>query len=169
MDHDLFETYVVLCETGSITKTAELLYKTQPAISARIQQLENELGCTLVHREKGKKNIILTPRGEAFLKTAQKFIELYGEIDETRFFLSNSITISTIGSLSATLVPDICNRVISRHHTKMSLLVYQSIEAYQMVANKQLDLAFVSTSSEVPGVDCDALFRLDYVVVQACE
>lgn len=169
MDHDLFETYVVLCETGSITKTADLLYKTQPAISARIQQLENELGCTLVHREKGKKNIILTPRGEAFLKTAQKFIELYGEIDETRFFLSNSITISTIGSLSATLVPDICNRVISRHHTKMSLLVYQSIEAYQMVANKQLDLAFVSTSSEVPGVDCDALFRLDYVVVQACE
>lgn len=147
----------------------DLLYKTQPAISARIQQLENELGCTLVHREKGKKSIILTPRGEAFLKTAQKFIELYGEIDETRFFLSNSITISTIGSLSATLVPDICNRVISRHHTKMSLLVYQSIEAYQMVANKQLDLAFVSTSSEVPGVDCDALFRLDYVVVQACE
>ena len=68
MDHDLFETYVVLCETGSITKTADLLYKTQPAISARIQQLENELGCTLVHREKGKKNIILTPRGEAFLK-----------------------------------------------------------------------------------------------------
>ena len=169
MDHDLFETYVVLCETGSITKTADLLYKTQPAISARIQQLENELGCTLVHREKGKKSIILTPRGEAFLKTAQKFIELYGEIDETRFFLSNSITISTIGSLSATLVPDICNRVISRHHTKMSLLVYQSIEAYQMVANKQLDLAFVSTSSEVPGVDCAALFRLDYVVVQACE
>lgn len=76
MDHDLFETYVVLCETGSITKTADLLYKTQPAISARIQQLENELGCTLVHREKGKKSIILTPRGEAFLKTAQKFIEL---------------------------------------------------------------------------------------------
>ena len=43
MDHDLFETYVVLCETGSITKTADLLYKTQPAISARIQQLENDL------------------------------------------------------------------------------------------------------------------------------
>lgn len=169
MDYDLFETYVVLCETGSITKTAELLYKTQPAISARIQQLEHELGCTLIHREKGRKNLSLTPRGESFLKTAQKFMELYSEIDQTRSQLSNSITISTIGSLSATLAPDICNRVISRYHTKMSLLIYQSIEAYQMVANKQLDLAFVSTPTEVPGVACDALFKLDYIVVQACE
>jgi len=169
MDYDLFETYVVLCETGSITKTAELLYKTQPAISSRIQQLEHELGCTLIHREKGKKSISLTPRGETFLKTAQKFLELYNEMDETRGQLSNTITISSIGSLSATLVPDICNRVIAQYHTKMSLLIYQSIEAYQMVANKQLDLAFVSTASEIPGVLCDALFKLDYVVVQACD
>ncbi len=169
MDYNLFETFVVLCETNSITKTAELLYKTQPAISARIQQLENELGCTLIHREKGKKNISLTPRVEAFLNTAQKFLELYHEMDDTQEHLSNSVTISSIGSLSATLVPDICNRVIAQYHTKMSLLIYQSIEAYQMVANKQLDLAFVSTASEVPGVLCDALFKLDYVVVQACD
>lgn len=169
MDRELFETFAVLCETGSITRTAELLYKTQPAISSRIQQLEQELGCTLVHREKGKKNITLTPRGEEFLKTAQKFLELYDEMEETRGQMSNSITISSIGSLSATLAPDICNRVIAQYQTKMSLLIYQSIEAYQMVANKQLDLAFVSMASEVPGVSCDALFKLDYVVVKACD
>lgn len=169
MDYDLFETYVILCETGSITKAAALLHRTQPAITARIQQLENELGCTLVHREKGRKTITLTPRGETFLQTAREFVALYHEIDKTRSALSNSITISTIGSLSATIVPDICNRIIARYGTQMSLLVYQSIEAYQMVANKQLDLAFVSTATEVPGVTCEALFQLDYVVVQARE
>ena len=169
MDYDLFETYVILCETGSITRTAELLYKTQPAISSRIQQLEQELGYTLVHREKGKKNISLTPRGEKFLEQAHKFLALYDEMGTAREQMANELTISSIGSLSATLVPDICNRMISTYGTRMSLLIYQTIEAYQMVAGKQLDLAFVSTASDVAGVSCEAIFMLDYVIVQACD
>ena len=84
MDYDAFETYIVLCETGNITKTAELLYKTQPAISSRIQQLEKSLGYTLIKREKGKKTITLTSKGEEFLKIARKFINLYGEIEAIR-------------------------------------------------------------------------------------
>lgn len=166
MDYDAFETYIVLCETGNITKTAELLYKTQPAISSRIQQLEKSLGYTLVKREKGKKIITLTSKGEEFLKIARKFINLYGEIEAIRNTQANSLVISSIDSLSASITSDICNTLIAEYNTRISLLTYQTPDAYRMIADKQLDLAFVSAARQFSGVICEPLFKLDYIIVR---
>lgn len=166
MDYDTFETYVILCETRNITKTAELLYKTQPAISSRIKQLEKSLGCTLIMREKGKKTITLTTKGEEFLHVARKFINLYSEINTVQTTLSNRLVISSIDSLSVSITSDICNTLIADYNTRISLLTYQTPDAYRMAADKQLDIAFVSADKKVSGVICEPIFKLDYIVVQ---
>ena len=42
-----YETFLTLCNCRSFTKTAELLYITQPAVSQHIKYLENYYGCKL--------------------------------------------------------------------------------------------------------------------------
>lgn len=166
MDYDMFETFIILCETGNITKTAELLYKTQPAISSRIQQLEDALGYTLIKRERGKKTIKLTSKGEEFLEIARKFMHLYGEIEEIRNIQKNSLMVSSIDSLNASITSDICNTLIEKYGTRISLLTYQTPDAYRMIADKQLDIAFVSAAIQSSGVICEPLFKLDYIIVK---
>ena len=41
MEYQLLETFIVLSEVRNITKCAHLLYKTQPTITKRLQQLDS--------------------------------------------------------------------------------------------------------------------------------
>ena len=55
--------YVTAATLGSVTRTAEALHLTQPAITAQIKALEEELGVALFDRRPGR--ISLTRAGEA--------------------------------------------------------------------------------------------------------
>ncbi len=61
-----------LLETGSFSRTAETLYMSQPSVSQRLRQLEDELGMALVVR--GGRGLTLTPAGEVFYPTARNLI-----------------------------------------------------------------------------------------------
>ena len=65
MDEKDYELLLDLSETKNITKTASRLYMTQPAITKRIQKMEEELNCQLFLRS--KKGVILTPSGESII------------------------------------------------------------------------------------------------------
>ncbi len=66
--------FVSLCKTGSYTKTAELLYVTQPAISRQIAALEEELGVQLLIRNSGKL-FEITPTGKAYFELFRDFMD----------------------------------------------------------------------------------------------
>lgn len=65
MNIEQLETFLVLSEAGNFTKTAEILNVTQPAVSARINNLEAELNCKLFVL-RGRK-LLLSEAGELFL------------------------------------------------------------------------------------------------------
>ncbi|RVU29916.1 LysR family transcriptional regulator [Neptunomonas marina] len=56
--------FLAVQETGSFTGAAEKLFVTQPALSAAIKSLEEELGAQLLRR--GHKKVTLTPEGLRF-------------------------------------------------------------------------------------------------------
>ncbi len=64
MNRELIQTFLAIKETHNISKAAGMLHRTQPAVSQRLLQLEDELGIQLVTRHKGHKNIALTALGE---------------------------------------------------------------------------------------------------------
>lgn len=66
MEYILLETFVIVCDAMNLTKASEILCRTQPTITNRIKQLENQLGFELMIRNKGKRNIMLTGKGEEF-------------------------------------------------------------------------------------------------------
>ena len=64
------EALLAVIHQGSFTRAAEMLNLTQPSLSARIQQLEQSLGCELIRRD--KRPIQLTPQGELFADYAER-------------------------------------------------------------------------------------------------
>lgn len=169
MDYHLLETFLTVCETKNLTTASELLYKTQPTISNRIKQLEDTLGFDLFIREKGKKSITITSKGLEFLEIAQKFMSFYGEIESFHSDAVKSMKVSSVASYSIPIVSDICKRMVEDENTDISLTTYQTKEAYQRVAKKKLDIAFVSQSSEINGVKVDPIFSQNYYIIRYCK
>jgi DNA-binding transcriptional LysR family regulator len=66
MDIDLLKTFLEVYRTRHFGRTAENLYLTQSAVSARIRLLEETLGVPLFTRTRN--DIQLTPAGTRLLK-----------------------------------------------------------------------------------------------------
>ena len=60
----------VLHEKKNITKTGQDLFISQPAVTARIQKIEDEFGIKIVYR--GNKGVHFTPQGEYLAKFARE-------------------------------------------------------------------------------------------------
>ena len=71
MDDKDYEILLALSEKKSISKAAEKLFITQPALSKRIQKIEKELDIQLLCRT--SKGILLTPLGEGIIPYVQTF------------------------------------------------------------------------------------------------
>ena len=72
MDTELARTFLTVVTTGSFTTTAERLHLTQSTVSARIQALEQQLGCQLFVR--GKQGAALTAAGRQFHRHAATLV-----------------------------------------------------------------------------------------------
>src|SRR5687768_10918123 len=68
MDTELARTFLAVAAAGSFVKAAERLFVTQSTVSARIQSLEEHLGCQLFDRNKGGTS--LTRAGRLFQRHA---------------------------------------------------------------------------------------------------
>lgn len=66
---------IVVSETGTLSRAAELLYVSQPSLTGAIQELEKELGITLFHR--GARGMSLTNDGLEFVTYARQVYYQY--------------------------------------------------------------------------------------------
>ena len=80
MDISKLESFLVLADCKSFTKTAELRYLSQPAISKHIDSLEQELGVFLFDRN--GKTVSLTIQGRHFIKYAESIVKIYQKSQE---------------------------------------------------------------------------------------
>lgn len=76
MDLKRLEYFCAIIEKGQISKAAQSLHISQPPLSMRLKELEDELGVTLIHRQ--GKAWQVTPEGRMLYRKAQ-FILSYME------------------------------------------------------------------------------------------
>lgn len=74
MDLDQLHTFLEIVRLKSFSKAAQTCYRTQPAISAQVRQLEQELNTTLFERLGTR--IALTPAGRIFADYAAQILDL---------------------------------------------------------------------------------------------
>ena len=73
--------FVEVCRTGSITKAAESLHLSQPAVSLAIRQLEEYYGILLFDRI--SKKLYLTESGNKMLSYASHIIESFDDMERS--------------------------------------------------------------------------------------
>jgi len=77
MDIRQIRTFVTVARFGNVTRAAEALHVTQPAVSGQLRQLEESLGLQLFARTKS--SVTLTQAGQELLARAEKALEAYGD------------------------------------------------------------------------------------------
>lgn len=91
--------FVTVAKIGHLTRAAEALHVTQPAVTGQIKALEEELGIALFDRRPGR--IALTRAGERLLPEAEKVLaaagSLLGQARELQGEVSGSLVIGTVG------------------------------------------------------------------------
>lgn len=75
MDIDLARTFLEIIRSGSFMAAAERLHITQTAVTARVQNLEGQLGCSLFVRNRGGAR--LTEHGERFVGHASQLVQTW--------------------------------------------------------------------------------------------
>lgn len=81
LDLDLLRAFVTVVETGSFTRAALRLGRTQPAVSLQIRRLEDQLRSPLLDR--AGKGLALTTEGAALLSRARHLLRVNDEIVAT--------------------------------------------------------------------------------------
>jgi DNA-binding transcriptional LysR family regulator len=81
MDLDQLHTFLEIVRLKSFSKAAQTCYRTQPAISAQVRQLEQELNTTLFERLGTR--IALTTSGKIFTEYAEQILELRKRAQDT--------------------------------------------------------------------------------------
>jgi len=94
MDIQNIRAFLMVSETSSFSRAAEALHLTQPAISKRIQAMEQTLDIALFDRI--GKSVQLTEAGQAIIPGCRRILD---EIDENQRIISN-LRDSTRGRLS---------------------------------------------------------------------
>lgn len=74
MEYRDLKYFLVVAREENVTRAAEVLHISQPALSRRLMQLEDELGAQLFVR--GKRKIALTPAGLFLKRRAGEIVEL---------------------------------------------------------------------------------------------
>ena len=77
LDPAWLRSFDAIARTGSVTRAAQQVHRTQSAVSTQLQQLEASVGARLVERT--TRSLTLTEQGENFLPHARRLLALQDE------------------------------------------------------------------------------------------
>lgn len=161
------EVFDALIEAGSVSRAAERLNLTQPAVSIALGKLESDLGFKLFHREKG----FFAPTKEALQLSNEvsqgllAFSRIEQRAEEIRTGSTGSISIATNGTLAVNFLPKIIVEFQRRNPgIKIDIIMHSSRRIASWVSGRQIDIGFIDTPVPVAGLDA-RLFQLECVCI----
>lgn len=142
--------FVTLAETLSFTKTAEIFYISQTAVTQQIKSLENQLGVPLFQRTKRK--VQLTSAGAVFLPEAQEILEkMQKAIVKTRLAhtgSSDSLRIGVVQGYEHSDMPQALQRFHAQNpNVPISIFRSNASDLYFSLQETKVDVAFNSIVS----------------------
>ena len=170
--------FVLVAELKSFHAAARQAFRTQPAISLAVRELEQKLGQALV--EKGGGRVELTPFGEHCLPLFRGLIEHHDRIAREATLLARheigQDSIATVPSVASRMLPGPLARFVAEHpNVQVSIQDGTAEGVQQLLVKGQVDfgisslwvedeqLEFAPIANDQVGVVC----RADHPLVQA--
>lgn len=100
VDTRLLRSFLAVADSGTLTRAAERLYVSQPALTKQIRQLENQLGVRLFTRSRS--GMALTDSGRALAARAPEILDAWDRASrETRRAADRTARILRVGFLAS--------------------------------------------------------------------
>ncbi|MCX7945924.1 MAG: LysR family transcriptional regulator [Hydrogenophilus sp.] len=150
--------FATVAKEGSISKAADKLFLTPPAVSMQIKELEAQVGMALF--ERSARRFTLTTVGEYFLIYARRILDLVGEAEE----LAKRLQEGTVGELrigmvstAQYLVPRMLGEFRREHPgITLSLRVGNRRQVVQMLEAREVDVVVMGRPPEELKVRAEA-------------
>jgi DNA-binding transcriptional LysR family regulator len=160
LDPDLLRSFVLIAEGGSFTRAAQVVGRTQSAVSMQIRRLEEALGQPLLVR--GTRGVEPTRHGLWLLERARRMLAVNDEIVST--FRSPEVAgVVRLGSpddYALRWLPGILARFAASHPAvEVEVICAPSNELVQRLGEGELDLTLLSEGNEPPGAEVEWLWR----------
>jgi DNA-binding transcriptional LysR family regulator len=162
LDWNLLRTFIVLAQSGSVTRAAERLSLKQPTVSSALKRLEERLGRKLINRKPGQ--FELTEAGSLLFKEA---VEIQGSIlrlgtlmrdvtDEVR----GHVEIAMASHVVSPLFDETLRAFHERHPAAtLTINVSASKDALEAVTARRASLAVCLVRDRNPKLEYLRLFR----------
>lgn len=157
------KTFVKVADEGNLTRAAELLFTSQPAISAHIKALEEELGVELFQRT--PKGMQLTPSGELLYQKAAGILisadELKSAAQSLRQELVGELRIGVHTDFEFVRIADLLKNFTGKHpRVQLHLLAGMTATIIPDVRKGNLDGGFFFGTAKSADL---AIFELSQV------
>ncbi len=148
IDVDQLRTFIAIAETGSFTKAAEVVNKTQSAVSMQMKRLEERIERPIFARD-GRASK-LTEDGQRLLDYARRLVKL--NVETLAAFsdgqLSGRVRLGVPDDYADRYLPEIMAR-FSRAYpaVELSVLCEPSVDLLERIDANEIDLAIVTNCS----------------------
>ena len=162
------KTFVTVAEEGLLTRAAERLHSSQPAISAHIKALESELGILLFDRT--PKGMRLTPEGEQLRIKALAILAAASDLDYTAKTLkgtpSGDVRLGLHTDPVLLRITDIFTE-FQQAYPKLSVNYQQKMswQAARELTLGNLDAAFMFSKPDDDTIEVRTLEQIQLVIV----
>jgi DNA-binding transcriptional LysR family regulator len=145
LDIDLLRTFVAIVETRSFTAAAEVVRRTQSALSLQMRKLEDQIGHTLLHREPN--GIRPTTEGERLLIHARNILRAHEEAIlafDRAPGASGTLLLGISADYGQGLLPRVLG-ILTKAYPRLSvdLVCGPALELAAMCSDGRIDIAFV--------------------------
>jgi len=149
-------SFVAVAEAGHLTRAAEKLHVSQPAVSAQIKALEDELDLALFERTSS--GMALTRAGERLLADAEKVLAaaqaMRNEAKALKGEVAGKMRVGTTSDPGFIRVGEFLNTAVERHPLLQVELHHEITgAAFAMVRDGELDASFYYGDLEHPSVE----------------
>ncbi len=167
LDLARIEAFVQVARTGAISRAAEALFVTQPAVTSRIQALERSLGSQLFVRS--RQGSRLTDAGRALLPHAERAMAALRQgrdaVEEVRTGGAGSLTIGAAPAVSTYVLPAMLHRFQAGHPgVRLSVRSGHSEEVLEMVLREEVEIGLMRPIQH-PDITSTLLYDDELVLV----
>ncbi|WP_434777908.1 LysR family transcriptional regulator [Neisseria sp. Ec49-e6-T10] len=167
MDLKRLKYFCTVIEHGNITRAAKALHISQPPLSKRLQELEEELGIPLFLRNAGK--IEPTPSGFLLYKRASKIFQEIEDVQREAILLAKNETKTLhigLTHLFQSYFKALILEIHKRHpDIKISVSVSDSSHLELLLNNGLIDVAFIQRPDQMKSYDCLSFNPINLVAV----
>ena len=136
------QAFVEVCEHRHFTRASQSLAISQPALSALVSQLEQDLGTQLLIRT--TRSVEVTPAGREFLVSAARIVaDLQRSVQEVQDYSElrrGRLRVAALPSLCAFILPQVAKTFCARHSgVDLSIIDVMGDEVVDQVTRRQVD------------------------------